>query len=54
MLPLTVEVPASFSLALPGGFDTVSVYRLALSRLAVWLCQCLLILFNVLLFCAFA
>ncbi|HEU5380096.1 MAG TPA: hypothetical protein VFV38_32125 [Ktedonobacteraceae bacterium] len=40
--------PASFSLALSGGFNTASMHRLALSRLASWLYQCLLILFNAL------
>src|SRR5258707_4091606 len=32
-LPLTAVTPGSFSLALPGGFNTVFVYRLPLSRL---------------------
>jgi len=31
-----VERPASFSLALAGGFNTVPLRRLAPSRLAVW------------------
>lgn len=38
--------PVSSSLTLAGGFNVVSLLRLALSRLAVCLYRCLLVLFN--------